>query len=311
MQRLQRQGRVAMPEDSELQQAQQEAEPAEPAEPTPAPQRAPKPSGAARLQHTAQQPEPEQQQQRPQAVEEVVPEVVGEETMTAAEWERQRVEQLEREKEELLGFGPASSSREAEVLLEIMQAGAEVEETIVRHREEISESMLQASLSGQLAAELERKTASPALRLLDDVMNILDPTEPVELSAATAAALDAGRRRQAAARLRAAFGGGLPGADVMSLAAQLASAGETAVDQLLCDEVDPFAFLAEAAELAEANQRQLRQLEAALAQQAAALSQEQAAAVREVLRQRGEAGEVLQQALAIAREVQRQMGPDG
>lgn len=78
------------------------------------------------------------------------------------------------------------------------------------------------------------------MRLLDDLINILDPGE--EGTSAVLGGKEASgvaeqgavegwrlaqqedRRAKAAARMQAAFGGGLPeGADVMSLAAQLAS----------------------------------------------------------------------------------------
>lgn len=93
------------------------------------------------------------------------------------------------------------------------------------------------------------------------------------------------------------------------------------MEQLLCEEVDPGAFLAEAGQLAEAAEAQQAQLEGLLRQlldqqreQGGQQQQEQQQdgggsvedAVRRVqtlLRQRAEGAALLQEALAVAREV--------
>ncbi|EFN52312.1 hypothetical protein CHLNCDRAFT_58914 [Chlorella variabilis] len=179
-------------------------------------------------------------------------------------------------------------SRQSEALLAILQAGEHVEEVIAQHRADIDDSMLQllarrmkaaellekqeAVLQGlqllyrRLKAEVDRQLASPGLRLLDELMSILDLGEG-DLGSPAAAREE--RRAQAAAHLRAAFSGSLVGdADVLSLAAQLsASGGSQLADQLVADPVDPMVFMAEATELLRRVEEQHTQLEAYLQQQ--------------------------------------------
>ncbi|KAL4423865.1 hypothetical protein ABPG75_001166 [Micractinium tetrahymenae] len=178
-------------------------------------------------------------------------------------------------------------SRQSEALLAIIQAGERVEEVIAERRADIDETTLKLLerrigaaqqmekrpevvqglqlLYRRLKAEVDRQVASPALRLLDELMGILDPGEADTVAQTTT---QEERRRQAAARVRAAFSGGLAGdADVLSLAAQLVGGGgERLADELVADPVDPMAFMAEATQLLGRVEQQQAQLEAYLHQ---------------------------------------------
>ncbi|GAB4814994.1 hypothetical protein N2152v2_002040 [Parachlorella kessleri] len=198
--------------------------------------------------------------------------------------------------------------RKSQLLMDIMDSGEQVEERIQQHQDDIDGDMLQlltkrielASalqqneaveglqlLYRRLKAEVDRKAATPAMRLLDDLLNILDPStedsSPVDADSdqaddvpgmaasaetgggrggggSTAAVLQAGaramlqqreaRRQRAVTRMQAAFGLGLPeDADVVALAAQLAEGGEQVAEGLFGEPVDPERFLAEVSEL--------------------------------------------------------------
>lgn len=197
-------------------------------------------------------------------------------------------------------------SRQSEALLEIIQAGERVEEAIAEHRAEVDTRMLtllarriktaqqmekQAEvvqglqlLYRRLKAEVDRQRAPPALQLLDELMGILDPGAEAVTVAQTATREE--RRREAAARVRAAFSGGLPGgADVLSLAQQLSGGGGLQLaDELVADPVDPMDFMAQVTELLGRVQQQQVQL-------AAFLEQQQAQQARQA-QQREEVGEV-------------------
>ena len=145
-----------------------------------------------------------------------------------------------------------------------------------------------------------------------------------------AAAVREERARQAAARVRAAFAGGLPpGADVLSLAAQLGDgpAGAELADQLVADPVDPMRFMAAATELLQRSQQQQRQVGAWVSQQRAALEARMAAAggmlgdedasaaataqqlaqAEAALEQRAAAAALVQRSLDIAQAVMREL----
>ena len=129
------------------------------------------------------------------------------------------------------------------------------------------------------------------------------------------------RQRQAAARLRAAFSGGVgEGADVLSLAAQLSAAGGSQLaDQLVSEPVDPMVFLAEATELLDRVQEQLGQLEEFVEQQqrrrqqqgggrggGVASAQEEQAVL--LLQQRQGAAALVEQCVQLAQVVAQQYG---
>lgn len=233
-------------------------------------------------------------------------------------------------------------------------------------------------LSSRLKAEVERQRAPPALRLLDELLSILDPGEgacrgvgrrhlvclpahpprclcflcldssqlppanwpqqkTTTILRITHPAGDGGvgsglvreeRAREAAARLRAAFAGGLPaGGDLFSLAAQLGGGpgGAELADQLVADPVDPMAFMAEATQLLESAEQQQRQLAAWIEQQQQAVEEHSAAGDGEaarraaaqlaqaegMLEQRAVAATLVQRCLDIAQAVMRQLSLGG
>lgn len=139
------------------------------------------------------------------------------------------------------------------------------------------------------------------------------------------------RAQQAAARVRAAFAGGLPpGADVLSLAAQLGDGpgGAELADQLVADPVEPMRFMAAATELLQRSQEQQRQVAGWVQQQRAALearmmatadgmlgdedataaaAAKQLAQAEAALEQRAAAAALVQRSLDIAQAVIRQL----
>ncbi|PRW61467.1 PALE chloroplastic isoform B [Chlorella sorokiniana] len=238
------------------------------------------------------------------------------------------------------GTPPPAPSRQATALLAIMQAGEAVEEVIAQHREDIDEEMLrlldrrmQAAeqlepelqedvleglqlLHRRLKAEIDRQRAPPSLRLLDELLNILDPAgaglTPTQAEREQ-------RRRQAAVRLRAAFAGGITAeADVLSLAAQLGSSGGSQLaDQLVADPVDPTQFMAECTELLAAAQEQQRQVAAYLQrlpevpggedEEAAGRAAAQRAHLEGLLQERQAAAAMVEEVLELAQAVSRRL----
>jgi hypothetical protein len=82
----------------------------------------------------------------------------------------------------------------------------------------------------RLKAEYDRQRASPSMRLLDEVLTLLEPEGGDQPP--LPAALEAGKHA-AVARLRAAFGEeGVPVADILGMAAQLATRKATAIHHL-------------------------------------------------------------------------------
>ncbi|KAL4854390.1 hypothetical protein ACK3TF_004902 [Chlorella vulgaris] len=235
---------------------------------------------------------------------------------------------------------PTGSTRQSEALLAILQSGELIEEVIAKHRQDIDATTLQLLarrmeaakqvekqpevleglqlLYRRLKAEVERQEAAPELRLLDELMFILDPLEggPESFQAAMEE-----RQRRATAHLRSAFTGGVPGglvgsADVLSLAAQLSgSGGSQLADQLVQDPVSPTAFVDTATELLQRAQEQQSQLEAylsALKMQdgTVAESQEMPYSVTEaqqLLENRQAAAALVQDCLQLARTVIQQL----
>lgn len=85
-----------------------------------------------------------------------------------------------------------------------------------QHRGQLSPHKIQC---GRLRAEYERRHASPALRLLDEVMRLLTPDAVEEESEQVSQEARVGRAR---ARLNSAFEARAPGEDLLSLARRLA-----------------------------------------------------------------------------------------
>ncbi len=179
-------------------------------------------------------------------------------------------------------------TRKAQALMEIMQAGAGVEEAISRHSADIDDTMMEflerrmdaarhlekqneilqgmELLQRRLKMELDRKQASISMRLLDSVLNILDIDEETENSGVSGS--NKGRsaevQKAARARLRSAFGAAPLEADVMFLATQLALRGQSIADELLEERVDGNEFIKEVTVLLDGAMQQQQQLIAAL-----------------------------------------------
>ena len=124
----------------------------------------------------------------------------------------------------------------------------------------------------------QRNEATPAMRLLDDVLDILgdasgksddDPFAAVTAAAsasvggerANVAGVYLQRRNEAASRMQSAFTGGAPaGIDIFAAAAALAEAGALAAEELSVEYVRLYDFLGETSELLEQARQQQQEL---------------------------------------------------
>jgi len=241
--------------------------------------------------------------------------------------------------------------RKSQALLEIMQAGAAVEAAIQRHEAEIDETMLEllkrrleaarqlerhedvlkglGLLLRRLKAEVDRKAASPALKLLDVLLATMDMDSEAGTGAEVANASGTGEnaiaragdasseqklrdmraeaRKQVQARLQTAFGAVPLQVDVLSVASQIATAGPPAVDDIAQDHVDPETFMSEVTGLLEKAGEQQRLLEQALGQLGPDAPQRKQ--VEAVLSERAVTMSQVEEVLTMARAVQKRMGP--
>lgn len=196
--------------------------------------------------------------------------------------------------------------KKAAILMKIMQSGADVEAAISRNIDEIDETMLQLlrrrmdaarqlerskdvlqgieMLYRRLKAEIDRRNATPALRLLDsllifyeesefdmehiessnDISPLADFTSTGRMKPKSPSARFAHIRKQIGAELRQAFGSVSPQIDVLTLARELAEGGADVARNVLDVHVDPDEFIQEVGDLVESVQLQQRQLEESL-----------------------------------------------
>lgn len=85
----------------------------------------------------------------------------------------------------------------------------------------------------RLKAEFDRQQASASLRLLDDILNILD--SPSDAESQSIATLKEERTAQAIARLRLAFGDGdVAVSNILSIAAKIAQGEDSSLWMRLC-----------------------------------------------------------------------------
>jgi hypothetical protein len=133
----------------------------------------------------------------------------------------------------------------------------------------------------------QRNSASPAMRLLDDVLDILgdttsisgadDPFAPTSSSPSSSssfgddqespslASIFIQRRKEAAARMRSAFSGGMPeGVDIFAAAVALGEYGPIAAEELSVEYVRLHEFLAETTELLDQAKKQQAELREAI-----------------------------------------------
>lgn len=185
----------------------------------------------------------------------------------------------------------APLNRKMTILLELLAAGPDLDALISQFREDIDLELLQllqqrletARNYGQddhpavqrledmyrtLKLVHQRNEASPSMRLLDEVLDILgeaaamlgnkndnpfspSSSQPEAYSKSVAEAYHE-RRRDAAARMRSAFtGGAAAGIDIFAAAAALAEAGPLAAEELSVEYVRLHEFLGETTELLE------------------------------------------------------------
>lgn len=157
-------------------------------------------------------------------------------------------------------------ARKSAILMEIMESGVSVEQTIEKYSDEIDHVMLalvekriQAArqleqqdevvqgliaLYRYLKAEHDRNTASPALRLLDTLLQIMSEEEVGESESYSD--VSKATRQKVMARMQMAFDASLPlESDPLSLAHHLAQGKTRIIDDMLNETVKPLEFIHE------------------------------------------------------------------
>mmetsp|Transcript_3251 Transcript_3251/g.6523 ORF Transcript_3251/g.6523 Transcript_3251/m.6523 type:complete len:348 (+) Transcript_3251:216-1259(+) len=177
--------------------------------------------------------------------------------------------------------------RKSKILMEIMNAGAAVEEVVETFRDEIDHVMLELleariktarqleqdeeTVQGMivlyryLKSEYDRNAASPALRLLDTLLQLMNDSDDNEQSFdGTSMAYDRREemKQKVMARMQMAFDASLPlQNDVVSVAQQLASGKQRFIDEIVNESVKPLEFIYEVEALLEKAVDQQRVLE--------------------------------------------------
>jgi len=247
----------------------------------------------------------------------------------------------------------ASNERKKEALFAMLQAGDAIESKIEEYLEDIDEEMLEILeqriihlenvgidepamqglllLHRRLEVEIDRKNATPAMKLLDDIMSILAEADIININDGsntdtTASIMTSTPESRAAAeeaaaeRLRVGFGKTTslldtfgPGDDVLTLAAKLARQGPDALETMGDagggavrdgEEVDPMELLGEGTELLGFAKEGQQQIETYLKE---AKDENEKRELESALAYRIEALDRLERALGIARRVQREM----
>jgi hypothetical protein len=152
----------------------------------------------------------------------------------------------------------------ASILMQIMEAGPAVEQVIEKHSDEIDHIMLEllekriqaarkleqddeviqgmVVLYSHLKAEYDRNTASPALRLLDTLLQIM-ATNPSDDEYAS---YHKEMNRKVMARMQMAFDASMPlETDVLSVAQQIAEGKRRFIDEIVNESVKPSEFIHE------------------------------------------------------------------
>ena len=172
--------------------------------------------------------------------------------------------------------------------MEIMNAGAALEEVVETFRDDIDHVMLELleariktarqleqdeeTVQGMIAlyrylkSEYDRNAASPALRLLDTLLQLMNDTEDDDDGTEDGTSILYDRReemkRKVMARMQMAFDASLPlQNDVVSVAQQLASGKQRFIDEIVNESVKPLEFIYEVEALLEKAVDQQRVLE--------------------------------------------------
>ncbi|GAX79765.1 hypothetical protein CEUSTIGMA_g7206.t1 [Chlamydomonas eustigma] len=195
-----------------------------------------------------------------------------------------------------------------QILVELLSAGGNLDAKIAQFREDIDLEMLQLleqrletaksyeegspavqhleDMYRILKVVYQRNSASPAMRLLDDVLDILgdtssisgadNPFAPTSLPSSSSwsgddqegpslASIFIQRRKEVAARMRSAFSGGMPeGVDIFAAAVALGETGPIAAEELSVEYVRLHEFLAETTELLDQAKKQQTELREAI-----------------------------------------------
>lgn len=172
--------------------------------------------------------------------------------------------------------------------MEIMNAGAALEEVVETFRDDIDHVMLELleariktarqleqdeeTVQGMIAlyrylkSEYDRNAASPALRLLDTLLQLMNDTEDDDYGTEDGTSILYDRREEmkqkVMARMQMAFDASLPlQNDVVSVAQQLASGKQRFIDEIVNESVKPLEFIYEVDALLEKAVDQQRVLE--------------------------------------------------
>ena len=209
-------------------------------------------------------------------------------------------------------------ARKSAILMEIMESGASVEQTIEKYSDEIDhvmislvEKRIQAArqleqqedvvegliaLYRYLKAEHDRNTASPALRLLDTLLQIM--SEEVETQSESYSDVSRATRQKVMARMQMAFDASLPlESDPLSLAHHLAQGKTRIIDDMLNETVKPLEFIHEVEVLLGHAMEQHALLEKQVE------GMESSEAIQQALRARTAAIDNVQEIIIMARDI--------
>lgn len=242
-------------------------------------------------------------------------------------------EEVEETEESAVSGMDAMLARKSAILMEIIESGTSVEQTIEKYSDEIDHVMLQLLekriqvarqleqedevvqglyvLYKYLKAEHDRNMASPALRLLDTLLRIIayDPENDDDESLSSSPSMSSSfsysdvskaKRQQVMARMQMAFDASFPlESDPLSLAHHLAQGKTRMIDDMLNETVNPSEFIHEVEGLLGHAMDQHALLEKQLKEEGLESSQN----VREALRARSTAIDNVQEILVMARDI--------
>lgn len=253
------------------------------------------------------------------------PDIVNAEVVPSSPHNRPMTEEEQQIKEELI--------QKSRILMQIMQAGSTVESVIAQYQNEIDDTMLELLqkridaarrlertqevveglilLYRRLKNEVDKSKATPAMKLLDTVLRIINDDsisqegKEYKTVAKNFGLLDDSVRSQVVAKIKAAFGTAPLQTDVLSLAAQLAAGGEAVVDALMEEQVDASQFIEEVKNLLEDAMKQQQELKAVVLRLPENSSEREK--VHVIVEDREEALEQVQEILSIAISVKREI----
>jgi len=193
-------------------------------------------------------------------------------------------------------------------MLEILEGRIEAARSLEQDDEVIQGLQ---SLYTYMRAKYDRNTASPALQLLDTVLNMMDPEDDIDPNKSTdwedspsmsPYEVRDTLKKDVATRLQMAFQQDfVPQEDVLSVAQYVAKGGKEYIDQLVSQHVKPEEFIFEVERLLQKATEQQNVLEEYIVKEESTNAKHE---LEKALRERNNAIENVQEILLIARSIQ-------